>query len=183
MKKTKKIQALEAKFDELKAELAKGREALQAEWNDIFNDLTSVKAIVQAGENADNYMWDEFGEVDRWAHVDLSPFVEVEEYFEKYLNEFHSLRVDWKNECVLTSEGDCWILSDDGDLTNSRKVLISRDEWKNEDGEPDDTKLFELIEERMEKEGFYPTVLRSDYYGNLWLYKEYYDLLKQKNQK
>lgn len=164
---TAKLKALQADMTEqvlgLKAEL-------QTAYNAVFTDSTVVRAMVDRIESGepDGYQWNEYGdELVQWYRMpSLSEFAEepTREYFESYLTASACIRsIDFENDAVTCSEGGAFVINDDGDVydTDSGKFFVSRDEYET------DAERNALIEEHMERTGYFPGVFSSDRHGNV----------------
>lgn len=147
---------------------------LQKEYDKVFDDSKALAKAIANAENASMYQIGEDGEVESWFRFSgLSDFHECREYFETWLLESHCMMVDWDNDCFLYSQGESLIIQDDArnrrdnGVWLSGKQIIEESEYRDDDGEVDESKRNELIEAWMEKNGYFPGVFRVDNYGNV----------------
>jgi hypothetical protein len=175
-----KIKSLTQDLERLESESATRaravREALQKEWEKVFEDSGKLQKAIENAEQACQYQFDRYGEIEAWYYFpDLSDYSDCREYFETWLQESHCLNVEWDSNCLLRSEGpDCLIVQDDtrygrdnGVWQNGRCVIPESD-YKNEDGDVDEVKRNALIESHMERTGYFPGVFRTDQHGNVF---------------
>lgn len=140
---------------------------LERQWED---SKELQKALVDA-ENATEYMGKEEG-IYSWFRVNFLGRVEEREreFFEVYAQE-KGFSVDWENDCLEVYHGDdnYLIQSDtrrDNGVWCSGKLVIDESEYK-VDGDVDEEKLAFLIEERMNKEGYFPGVFEVSQHGDV----------------
>jgi hypothetical protein len=150
------------------------RGLIQAELNTKFDDWSALQKAIIDSDSATEYTWNEYGEISTWFRFSkLSDVLDVErEYLETYLTD-HFIRVDWDNDCLVRDQGSC-IIVNEGYREHSvydmdaGKVVIDGDEYII-NGEVNEVLRNELIETYMERTGYFPTVLRADGHGNLFL--------------
>lgn len=159
-------QKLEAKNVDREAIIAKLRTA----WGLEFMASKSIKAMISKLEASTEYGLDRFGEVESWISLDLSEFEDCTQFFEQYMRNEHYIIVDFNNGILSYPQGPNLIIQDDGSVydQDSNKLIIKRSDYKDEDGEIDESKRNQLIEAYMEKSGYFSGVFRVDYYGNVF---------------
>jgi len=135
--------------------------AFESTWSGVVTD--TLKALNDTKE----YDTDSHGEIRRWAYVrsalDQIP-TEAREAFEAHVNDLECAYIDWEVGTVYTLECGNLIINDDGDVldTDSGKWVIQNHEYD------DDTQRNNLIEQYMEKSGYYPNVFKQDRHGNVF---------------
>jgi len=69
---------------------------------------------------------------------------------------------DFGNDCITTSIGPCIVIDNDGGVydQDAAKVIVKKTDYET------DEERNALIEAWMEKSGYFPSVVRCDYYGN-----------------
>ncbi len=104
----------------------------------------------------------------RWVRFDARRFIDVDnelerETFRDYLQDEYFTDVDFKNECISMSDGPCIMINEDGDVLDqdSGKWIISKTDYQSVD------ERNKLIEEYMERAGYFPSVVSCDHYGNM----------------
>ena len=145
---------------------------LQVAWNGIFADLPILRDAVTKLENSTDYTFDQYGEIVSWIRFDLSDFQDNKQYLIEYMREYNFVEVNFVDDCLTYSQGpDCITIQDDTRRDNgvwlNSKLIIEESDYKTEDGEVDETKRNQLIEEYMNRVGEFPGVFRTDSYGNV----------------
>lgn len=170
-----RIKELQDQVTGCNADRAKIEEKLQAEWDKVFNDSTSLRKAITNAESASEYQTGKYGEIESWyRYADLSDYSDCREYFESWLLNNHCMRVEWDSDCPIVSHGgeDNYHIQDDTRHDNgvwqSGKCVIKESEYKEDDGEVNEAWRNELIEKRMEREGYFPNVFRIDSHGNVF---------------
>jgi hypothetical protein len=153
------------------------RNQIQELYNEIFKADKKLQRDIKALDSSKEYGT---GENDYYRWVRLKHFEpkykasdesnEAEMYrdcLRSYLGEFHCADIDFKNDALTASIGGCIIINDDGDVFNcddvhSGKVIIDSDDYKTE------AERNRLIEDWMEKNGYFPGVFRQTNYGDLY---------------
>ena len=120
-------------------------------------------------ENSNNYGEDENGWIYAWARFELpEKFKPYTEYFERWIQEQYCYTYDSKNDSLMNSLGpDEIVINEDGDIFMGHKVIIDSKECRDDDGNYDRKKRNRLIEEYMERTGYFPGVFKQDHYGNI----------------
>lgn len=102
-----------------------------------------------------------------WIRADFSKFIDIKnafqcELFSQYMSENHFCEADFKNDCLSTSIGPAILINHDGDVLDqdSSKWFLKKSDYE------DETERNEMIENYMDKHGYFPSVIRCDYYGN-----------------
>jgi hypothetical protein len=163
------IKALMAKLERTERDAYQAikpiKQALQNEWDKVFSVDKALKRDLDALERSNDYGSDEGGEIYRWVHADLERYAECKDCLDTYLEQEYFTRIDWKNGALMTDEGPSLVIDDDGDVYDqySRKTIIKAGEYKD-----DDELRNELIEQWMEKNGYFPGVFRWDRHGNIF---------------
>lgn len=166
-----KIKALNSELSKINVNIADIELQLQAEWNKVFTDITSISKAVERLHKSNECSWDKHGEIVQWArYSNLPDFEDCAEYFETYMLDNHFVTIDWENDVIQSSVGPSIVISDNGDILDqdSDKWIIKADSYRNDDNELDETKRNELIEKWMESTGYYPGVYRTDRHGNVF---------------
>lgn len=111
----------------------------------------------------------------RWIRFDASQYIDKDsalerELFDQYLSDQYCINVNYKDDCLTTSDGPCLIINDDGDILDqdSGKWVIAVSEYTDDDGGKNNLKRNKLIEEWMERKGYFPSVIREDQHGNMF---------------
>ena len=168
----KQIKALNQKLASIAGDASEIETQLQAEWNKVFADMTVLKDAVAKLESSNEYGFDEDGEIVSWIAFDTSPFKGCEAYLVEYLRFNHCVEIDFFNNTLQTSHGDCIVIQDDTRRDNAvylgYEVIIQELEYLDEDGKVDEVKRNALIEAYMEKMGGFSGVFRTDSYGNVF---------------
>lgn len=175
--KNEEIETLEKMIEraelEHSANLIKYKERLFIQWRKIFENDKKLQRDAENAQNASEYGEDENG-IYSWFRVktDLKEYSDCSEFFETWLSENYNLTVDWENDCFVLWQGDDNIIIQvdtgrDNGVWQGSKLLFDEDLYRTEDGTVDIEKRNALIEEHMEKTGYFPGVFRVDQYGNV----------------
>lgn len=83
-----------------------------------------------------------------------------------YLSENHLIQLDVKNECLTYSIGPCIIINDDGSVYDqeSNKWIFKTDNYESIEQRD------QAIEAWMDKNGYFPSVVKADRYNNYFYY-------------
>ena len=135
--------------------LMKGKEK---EVNELVEKVNNTKELTTV--NHDEHF-------HQWIRVDFTKFIDLDDKFQRqllteYFQDNHCMEVDLKNDCLTMSIGPAIIINDDGDVLDqdSGSWFIKKSEYESE------VERNGLIEKYMEKNGYFPSVLRVDNYGN-----------------
>lgn len=111
----------------------------------------------------------------RWIRFNASDFINTDsalerEAFESYLAVDHCINVNFENDALISSDGPCIVINEDGDVfdQDADKCVIPVDDTRDEDGEISVSKRNQLIEQYMESTGVFPSVVSQDRYGNMF---------------
>jgi len=181
--KTQQIEELNQALESTMGNVGAIKLKLQKEYNKYFDSNQELQKVLANAESATEYQLDEMGEIESWFRANiLEDFSDCREYFENYLSETNCMRVDWVNSCLLNSQGDSLIIQDDcrhrrdnGVWFGHKQVISQSDYWSEEEylnntsGEIDTEKRNQLIEQYMEKTGYFLGVFRVDRNGNVFL--------------
>lgn len=149
-----------------------------------------AKEIDNAPDAKTDYQWGEHGEIERVVSIQLP---NEDDFANKYgmdatgdirqvLNELVSdltcAHIDFDNSVALQVEMDAIIVQTEGRKTDrgvytNNKRIINETEYLDDNDQIDTTKRNQLIEEYMDKTGYYPSVFTIDYYGTIQLIKTY----------
>ena len=168
-----KIKELNEKLRDSQNNSSLVEQQLQIEWNGVFQDIGSLKDAVIRLEDSKDYYGGEYGDICSWVRFDTSPYKDCQEYFKDYMQEYHCVRVNFKDDALILSHGDDNIhIQDDTRHDNGvwqgHKVIIKESEYRDEEtNEVDEVKRNQLIEAHMEKSGYFPGVYRVDRHGNI----------------
>jgi hypothetical protein len=117
----------------------------------------------------------------QWTRIDFSSLIDTNDEFQKellqeYFQEHYCLSVDFKNDVVTYSVGPSLLIFAEGASKSRRsyyvydqdsgKEIISFEQCLDDDGNYSREKRNELIEQWMEKKGYFPSVIKVDHYGN-----------------
>lgn len=174
----KSIQNLEKRLSKLNA-LSKSAyakildEALKIIRTKLDSNSKFNKCI-QSLESSRELAGDECGWPERWIRFDASDFIDTDsslerEVFKVYLSEYHGCYWNPEHDALLSSDGPCIVINEDGDVfdQDSGKCVIPVDDTRDEDGEISISKRNQLIEQYMESKGYFPSVVSCDRYGNM----------------
>ena len=171
----KQIKALNEKLATIEEDASEIEAQLQAEWNEVFEDMTQLRDAVSQLEQSNQYSHNTYGEICSWVRFDTSDFKDCGEFLKEYLRESYCIDLDFDGDTLTMSHGDdnLVIQSDsrqnrDNGVWQDHKLIIAESDYKNEDGEIDETKRNELIELHMQKSDYFPGVFRVDYHGNIF---------------
>ena len=144
---------------------------LKKEFDKVFDNDKALQKAINDSESASEYGNDSSGIYSWFRFSGLSEFKDdAKEFLDEYLSDL-GIQVDWDNECLMHYQGESLVIQDDTRHDNGIwlecKLIIPESEYKIE-GEVNETLRNKLIEEYMEKTGFYPGVFRVDYYGNVF---------------
>jgi len=166
----KTINELNRELENVNANVADIETRLQAAWNTVFKDSTKLRDNVALLEQSSEYSFDKYGEIVSWRRFyDLKDYKECASYLEAYLSD-QGVGIDWENDCLTYNLGPCILINNDGDVLDqdSQKWIISKNDYRDDDGNLDEGKRNELIEAWMDKHGYYPGVFSADRHGNVF---------------
>lgn len=133
----------------------------------IQSDLRSLEASREYGE-------DDCG-IYRWVRIAFEAPKDPEEKsaLEAYLSDRGAHAV-WKDQAIVEYLGECLVIDEggEGDVHlyhgyGSSKIVVSLDQYMDDERGPNITKRNELIREWMEANGHFPEVFEQNGYGNL----------------
>lgn len=131
-------------------------------------------------------MFEEDGQIAQWFRVDLpdadkiadkyglESSGDVREVIQEIIQDSICARIDWDNSAVSITSYGAILIQDETRHDNGvwslemNKVIIPESLYKNDDGDVDVSARNKLIEEYMEKTGYFPGVYRVDYHGNIF---------------
>jgi hypothetical protein len=167
---TKKILKLKEKYDQVlktTSEMRANAEAkLQAELDEVFaKDEELNQAFIDA-EGSTEFANDGCG-IYTWIRYDIpDKYKEYGHYLSNYVSE-QGFNLDLQYGALYLYQGECIIINVEGDIfladDGRSKVIIHHNEYGTK------AERNKLIEEWMEKEGYFPAVLYQGYYGDLHL--------------
>lgn len=143
-------------------ELGKYKNRLQELYNKQFDDWKELQDALKALEASEKYGTNEYGEIYAWVRFDEEVSEDEKEYLDTYVQE-HGFSIDFKNEALMSFQGECIGIDEDGDVFDGRKCIIERREYKTDD------ERNELIEKYMERTGCFPGVFEISRYGDVRL--------------
>lgn len=169
----KKIEMLKNELTKHNAETANVQEAIQKEYNKIFDKDAVLEALMEratecaAPNKADQsgYMFSEDGGIDYWCRFQaIDDYREVADYLNEWVSTVHGLYIDWKNDAVISSQGGGLVVGVNGDVydTDAQDVIVKSSEYSN------DAERNTLIEKHMERTGYFPGVFRESFGGELF---------------
>lgn len=138
---------------------------IQETWNEMFNADKKLQAALTELESTKQLTGidhDEF--LHQWVRYTPKEGYSVEA-LQRYLEE-NCINFDPKNDCLTTSIGPCLIIDSEGDVydQDSAKTIIRASQY--ETVEQRDA----LISAWMQKNGYFPSVVKADRYGNDFRY-------------
>ena len=142
--------------------VASAEEKLQVALNRVFELDADLNETIQQMDNSSDYMSDEYGEISTWLRFEIPKHYEkYTEQLEHWIQETYCYHYDKQYDALTSFQGECIIVNDEGDIFLGHKCIINNDDYRGrQEG-------CALIEEYMEKEGYFPPVLHQDRYGNL----------------
>lgn len=165
-----KIKALNKKLSSFAGKASDIEIKLQHEYDKVFAKHKELNKAITGVERSTDYAWDNHGEIVSWIRFDVSDFEGCESYLKEYLRDSHDISLDFDNGILSYSLGTNIVINDDGDVydQDGDKFFINKDDYRDDDGNLDESKRNKLIEEYMEKTGCYPGVFSSDRHGNIF---------------
>jgi hypothetical protein len=166
----KTIEKLNKKLQSISADVSEVESQLQKEWNKVFKEMPELNNAIEALQVSKDFIWNKYDEIAQWIRFDLSDFQDIKKYFTEYMQENHLVTVEWDSDALSYSQGPSIVINEDGDVLDQEgnKWFISKNDYRDDDGELNEAKRNELIEQYMEKSGYFPGVFRSDRYGNIF---------------
>lgn len=142
--------------------VASAEEKLQLALNEVFDRDNELNDTIKQMDNSSDYIGNEYGEISTWMRFEIPEHYEkYTEQLEHWIEENYCYRYDKNHECLLNFQGDCIVINHEGDIFLGHECIINNDDYSSrEEG-------CALIEEYMEKSGYFPPVLEANYYGNL----------------
>ena len=141
---------------------------IQAAYFKEFVANEDLNKAISELESSGQYTIDEFSELSRFIHFDLSQFKESDslQYLEEYLQD-QCIYINTEYETLQMSEGSYIGIKEDGEVYHSdcgsADFFLTRDSYESiEDRNAQ-------IEAYMGKSGEFPSVFEIDHYGNLTL--------------
>lgn len=168
----KTILKLKKQYDALKQDQQKQARMLEDQLRGklfkVFEKDKDIQKIVKKlNDKPDGYQYGECGNIEAWYRIDSKTMDKFEDYWgylDDYFSEYHCARLDKQYDAVLVSHGpEEIIINEDGDVFLGNKVIIEKNMYQ------DKKQRNVLIEEYMEKTGYFPGVFYQDHYGNLIL--------------
>jgi len=157
-------------IETLKNERANVEAKLYEAFIESYKTDQNLQDAILVTDLSNDYRLDQYGEIVRVTSISLPTDPVAKQAFSDYLSE-HCIYVDWDAELLCMSEGDALTIQTDTRRDNgvymSHKCVIPESEYK-VDGEVCETTRNALIEDYMEKTGYYPGVFRIDYDGNVY---------------
>lgn len=171
----KLFEQLESFESETRAEQSKIQSQIQNELNAVFDDWKELQDAIKKLESFDKVEY--YGAEDgiySFVRFDLTDVPEREQdYLRDYLMDKHCMYPEFKNDVLTQFQGDdCILIQDehgrDNGVYQGHKCILDEDEYKDEDGEINEERRNELIEQHMERTGWYPGVFRLTRYGDVY---------------
>lgn len=170
-----KLQDIQFKIETRRNNFDQELEALQNEANRVFekhmqSKLNEVQKIVNAAQESKELTQVECDEFyHTWSRVNFSKLIDLCNDFQKellktYFLEQYFIDLDFENDVASTSIGPAILINNEGDVLDqdSGQWFISKRDYETEE------ERNKLINEYMDKTGYYPSVIRCDYYGNAY---------------
>ncbi len=149
------------------------KDILQDEYEKIFEKDSDIQALINGLENNEScqYQLDQDG-LYLVKDIDFNIDEDCQEYLDIYLSNMGYI-LDINNEVLKAYLGDDFIaIQNDtrhgNGVWQNHKCIIKESEYTTEDGEIDEVLRNKLIEEWMEKEGFFPYVGIVTSYGDFF---------------
>lgn len=161
-----KIKSLEKHRLEMNQVVSQVESQLLEEYSKIFEKDTKLQTAIKELEDSKEFGIDDG--IYRWNRFDFDDYKdnnEVIEYLEQYLNEHHFINIDIKNDAIMKNEGFNLILDHDGNIydEDSQEFIIDHSEYTNK------SKRNKLVNNWMEKNGYFPGLFSVDRYNNVFL--------------
>jgi hypothetical protein len=156
---------IKAKNLELKAEAAKEFAKMMKSKADVVN------AMVAKVETSKELTLSEFeGWPEVWARVDFEQLdldlrsELVKDLLTEWFNDQHCMNVNFEHDILSMNCGPAILINEDGDILDqdSGKWVINHKDYETEE------ERNSLIEAYMEKNGYFPSVVRVDRYNNVF---------------
>lgn len=103
----------------------------------------------------------------QWIRFDFNEVIDIDDEnqvdaLKEYLAD-QGIYIDLKNDALMLCLGSCIIINEDGDVLDqdSQKWIISRQDYETKD------QCIKMINEYMDKQGYYPSVILADRYGGV----------------
>ena len=142
---------------------------IQAKLDKIFDKSKELKEALKELDASTEYSANEY-DICRWVRFEVPESMqEFTVELNTYLQDNHCASLDLKNDALMASCGECIIVNDEGDVFLDQKLIIDSKLCKDDEGEYSIEKRNKLIEEYMEKTGFFPDVLLQSERGDLSL--------------
>jgi len=167
----KTIKALNKKLDSAKADIGEIEAKLQLAWDKIFVKNKAIKEAVIKVESSQEYGYNGiYEEIYSWVRFDAADFKDSKVFFKNYMREYHFIEVDFDNDALMLNLGPNIIVCDDGSVydQDARKTILTKDDYRDDDGQLDYDRRNALIEKYMEETGCFPGVFSMDRYGNVF---------------
>lgn len=167
----KTIERLTKKLKKATVNVAEVEEKLQLAWNKMFKKLPQLLEAAELTENSKEFAWDSCAEIVSWTRFDLTDFQHCKEYLTNYMREYHFIDIDWENDALYYNIGPAIVINGSGDVydQDSGKFFIDSNDYKDDNGELNESKRNKLIEAYMEKTGCFPAVFSADSHGNVFI--------------
>jgi hypothetical protein len=171
----KSLKQLEKEMNELKDFQANARHSIIKDAETVLRrKLTRSKEFkkllseLETTRQLTDVTYDEFPH--RWIRADFSLFIDETNHFQREifqacLDSMDTFTIaDFENDSLTTSEGPCIMINDSGDREDGNiwlegKLIIDRDEYRDENGDLDESRRNELIEAYMTASGYFPSVV------------------------
>jgi hypothetical protein len=172
MKKTMelKLNELREQINELNsqhaAETAKLREQINEELDPLFEQDEELQTALKKLENGENdgYML-EFEDLVSWLRFfELTNYKGLEQELEAYLSENYGyIRADFENDCLIMSHGpEFYFINENGEVWLNGELVIELSQYKDENGDWNEELRNKLINEHMERNGWFPEVVSGN---------------------
>lgn len=172
------------KLDALKADNRKNEteiyETIKTEYFKLFEDWKYLQETLKDLENSGDWGADESG---FYIWTRFEPDTDLLEYQTDALNEYlsdHGAHWDTQSDALLNYQGECVVINSgyrehDGNVylsdgSGCSDLIIDKAEYRTDerDTETEEKTRNQLIENWMEKQGYFPAVLIADDHGNVY---------------
>ena len=138
-------------------------DALQDQWNKVFDDMQLIKDAISRLETSNNFAWNMQSDIIMITDFDFEPFRQDDSmyYLDNYLA-YQGYFCDFDNNTLYMVTFGI-VVNDRGEIydSESQKWILQDKDFENND------ELYQAIEDYMQSQGVFSRVFTQDYYGNL----------------
>lgn len=164
----KNIGLIKNKINEIESEKTRAIDDLKSKLIEAlkFDKNKTLKAAVIDLDLSKKLIIIEYGDFYMWTEIDVKNIINdkcdlEKEALSNYLSEL-GIFIDYKYSTISQSIGPCILINYEGDVFDqeTNRWIIENDQYQN------DTELKELINQYMDKQGYYPSIVKQDRYGD-----------------